>query len=157
MTMQSVDKLVNMVTGKERKPGIETCRNCGVSVIFKENQWRQRCPSCGITITIPRHKVIRITKTVNPPACFLCHDTGMIQYLAQSNDNLYDYSARCNCRAGQERRETGIPTADQVKDTMPDLRWLAQKNRLEWEKRHGKIGLELVEGAESVKVEDVPF
>lgn len=129
------------------------CKNCSKQVIFGENQWRQRCPRCGITITIPKCTVITSAKP-EQPECFICNDKGIVHYQAQEMNGLYQFTARCVCKAGDERKEA-YPLVAEVVDHMPDIKWLIQKNRDEWVERYGERTL--FDGAEQVDAADVPF
>jgi len=148
--------IADIVNKQSNKPGHETCKQCGLTLIFSENQWRQRCPGCGIVITLHQSRVLRKKEQVRNPACFMCHDVGLIEYWAQDSGNLNHYVARCNCRFGQERPEKSIPLAADCLGHMPDLRWLAQKNLQEWEKKHGPVN-RLLDDSVEVDAEEVPF
>ena len=129
------------------------CKNCGKQVAFGENQWRQRCSGCGITITIPKSLVITNAKPTKPE-CFICNDNGIVHYQAQEIGGLYQFIAKCICKAGDERTEA-YPAVYEVAEHMPDINWLVQRNRDEWTKRYGERTL--FDGAEQVDAADVPF
>jgi len=131
-----------------------TCKNCGKEVVFGENQWRVRCGSCGISVTIPKNSVIRTKQAGSRPECFICQDAGIIHYKAQEQGEVYQFVAKCICKAGESKAET-YPAVYEVAEHMPDISWLAQKNRDEWNKRHGEKTL--FDGAEQVDAVDVPF
>ena len=129
------------------------CKNCGKQVAFGENQWRQRCSGCGITVTIPKGLMIASVKTIKPE-CFICQDAGLIHYKAQEQGQVYQFVAKCICKAGESKTEA-YPAVYEVAEHMPDINWLVQKNRDEWNKRHGEPSL--FDGAEQVDAVDVPF
>ena len=139
--------------GTPKKQSV-TCRNCGKQVAFGENQWRQRCSGCGISVTIPQNKVIRTAQAESRPECFMCQDAGLIHYKAQEQGEVYQFVAKCICKAGESRTEA-YPAVYEVAEHMPDTNWLIQKNRDEWNRRYGERTL--FDGAEQVEVADVPF
>lgn len=116
--------------------GRETCAVCGRLVEFAENQYSKAC-SCGNVITLPPFRVKRGKPAEEQaPECFLCRDSGIVFYQAQYNGRLYDYAARCRCRAGQEHPDTGIPRIDHVPN-VADVRFLEMQARDKWRREHG--------------------
>lgn len=93
----------------EQDKGSETCLVCGTKIEFAENQVRKRCPKCG-TIVQAREDPNRAEMR---PKCRACKDTGWVNYKVQYDGRLYDYVARCDCRAGAKHNEN-IPMISQV-------------------------------------------
>jgi len=100
--------IADIVNKQSNKPGHETCKQCGLTLIFSENQWRQRCPGCGIVITLHQSRVLRKKEQVRNPACFMCHDVGLIEYWAQDSGNLNHYVAGL-ARSGQKSLFLWLP------------------------------------------------
>ena len=131
------------------------CRRCGNEVSFAAKQWRQSCRRCGLVITRPR--ILIAEQQDQEPACFICTDRGLVFYQEQQGRSLYEFAARCTCRAGQQRSETGLPQVDQV-DNIGSLNNLARQNRLQWQKRTGRrAGTALLTEAAEVPAKDIPF
>jgi len=113
-----------------------TCRRCGSEVGFAARQWRRSCGRCGLVITLPG--VLRVEdQQEKEPACFICTDRGLVFYQEQQGRLLYEFAARCICRAGEQRSETALPRVDQV-DNIGRLSYLTRQNRTAWEKRTGR-------------------
>jgi len=121
--MEGMSWPANEEPGKEI-PTAEKCCNCGTIVNFAGNQWRRPCPQCGINITLSkRYKAP--SKAID---CYACLDSGIIIYPAQVDGAIYEYAARCICKAGTSRTEKGIPTIDQCGNA-PDYQTIAIKNK----------------------------
>ncbi|WP_066633331.1 hypothetical protein [Desulfolucanica intricata] len=139
------------------RAGALVCQRCGHEVAFAPRQWRKTCGRCGLVITLPRALVAEQQKEEQQPDCFLCGDLGLVFYQEQLGGQVYNFVARCNCRAGQQRSETGLPQVDQV-DNICSLNYLAMQNRREWEKRTGKKARPtLLAGAVEVRSGEIPF
>jgi hypothetical protein len=126
-------------------------------VAFAPRQWRKTCGRCGLVITLPRTLVAEQQQEEQQPDCFLCSDLGLVFYQEQLGGQVYDFVARCNCRAGHKRSETGLPLVDQV-DNICSLNYLATQNRQQWEKRTGKKARPtLLVNTREVPVREIPF
>lgn len=132
-----------------------TCKRCGNTTNFVARQWRKSCSRCGLVITRP--KILTAEQQEKEPACFICTDRGLVFYQEQQGQLLYEFAARCTCRAGQQRSETGLPQVDQV-DNIGSLDYLTKQNLLQWEKRTGRrAGTALLTGAAKVPAREKPF
>ncbi len=134
------------------------CKRCGNEVEFLHKQWRKTCGRCGMVLTLPKPIIVDMQRDKLSPACFICNDRGLVFYQAQEGGNVYDYVAKCICRAGQERKED-YPTIDKA-DNICDLNFLEQSKRKEWEELTGrKADIALFARAEElpVNVEEIPF
>ncbi|MBF7081715.1 hypothetical protein IT084_01800 [Desulfallas sp. Bu1-1] len=151
--MQSVADVLPAAVRADRL----VCRRCGREVTFAPGQWRKTCGRCGLVITITGLTVMERRQGEREPDCFLCGDRGLVFYQEQRGGLVYDFVARCTCRAGQERGERGLPRVDQV-DNICSLDYLAMKNRREWEKRTGRrAGITLLTEAEEIPAKEIPF
>lgn len=111
---------------------VAKCENCGRKVEFAINQFSKLCPGCGNHIKLKPMQVKKSNKAMRPE-CFLCMDRGFLVLTKQSGGHIYEAIARCHCSVGQNRREKGWPLVTRVKN-IPDLRFIADRNRRNWEK-----------------------
>ena len=105
-----------------------TCKACGAEYELAVGQEVVKC-NCAISLIIPYELIVKPVKT-EPIECYLCRDTGLVVYWEQCG-GLYEMVARCVCKKGQRRRETGIPDVLHV-EHLPDLTAIARKNGGEW-------------------------
>jgi len=131
-----------------------TCLVCGHENEFTDGQWRKPC-KCGTMLT--KQREFGVVKE-NTPACFICYDEGLVFYKSQEGSFVYDFVAKCTCRAGEVRVEN-YPKVNEV-DNIANLRWLEMKNRQEWEKRTGKkADAALLDNSQVIEVQpdEIPF
>ena len=155
MTGQTPMNKISDVLPAVMQVGKLTCRRCGHEVNFVARQWRKNCSRCGLVITLP--KTLRPEQQEKEPGCFICSDRGLVFYQEQQGQFVYEFAARCTCRAGRQRSETGIPSIDEV-DNIGSLDYLAGQNRKQWEKRTGRRARPaLLAGAVEVPAKEIPF
>ena len=119
------------------------CEVCGAKLEFAPRQWSKAC-SCGTMIFWPlqlqkKESEIQIDAITGEarakqPGCFLCNDTGLVAYTAQTGTNKEEYIAKCVCNAGAARIDA-YPLITECNNVV-DLNYLEQVRRESWEKRN---------------------
>lgn len=132
-----ITSLPRIKDAQKHREGKQKCMKCGAEVEFAEDQWRKPCQFCGTVITISQTSVKKSDEK-KEIQCFICMDTGLINYEAQNGGMLDEYVARCYCSKGELRKEVGIPAVSEVQN-IADLRYMSAQNKYEYEKRKGKL------------------
>lgn len=120
---------------QEYQQGLAKCEHCGRKVEFAANQFSKLCPSCGNYIKLKPMQVKKGSTKPKAPECFVCMDRGFLILNMQNGGYVYEAIARCYCSIGQNRPEKGWPLVTKLQN-IPDLRFIADRNRREWQKRH---------------------
>jgi len=131
----------------EIKPYDEVeCVVCHHKVRFYENEHKKPCNYCGTWV---------FDKTRRPSAnaegelqqedekedekCWLCFNSGIVEYQVQHNMGLYTYVARCICPAGL-KLPSSIPSLSEC-ELAPKAEFIELRNRkicgLVWESKEG--------------------
>jgi hypothetical protein len=117
------DKLANKINADVIKQ--DKCCECGEEWQWKDGQWRQFC-TCGMVI-------VRDIKTSlakeKEPACWLCMDSGFIDYRVQKDDSAGEYVCGCVCGSNNNK---GIPKLTEAMYA-PSKEYIYTRNRKNWE------------------------
>jgi len=111
-----------------RKPepvNVIKCLNCGTINKIPDDYTAFRCQKCYILIKVSTPNTSK--KKFKEHNCWICFDTGLIEFKKQIDGILYTSSCRCTCKAG-ERWSRTIPTWDKVVGC-PNANLIAKKNR----------------------------
>jgi len=87
------------------------CGVCGNNVRFYDDQYRVNCPKCGTSINFKKAREVQCKKEYS---CWVCMDTGIVEYPIQVDGTIYSFAARCACPKGMKYPAT-IPLLNQCK------------------------------------------
>lgn len=106
------------------KPDAEKCVVCGTIVRFYENEYKKPCEYCGTWVFERKRKTNTKEKKMG---CWICLDTGIVEYTVQNDGQPYRYSARCSCPKGMSW-SSSIPLLEQCEHA-PRHEFLELRNR----------------------------